>query len=90
MFSGSVDFIEGYLKCILILISAIFDTGECESFAEKLETRIHVHDRDIEKLCSAHHQGFIESIKDLLELKGLANKINVYSCYSIFILYYFL
>lgn len=55
---------------------AIFDTNECEDFAEKLETRIHVHDRDIEKLCSAHHQGFIESIKDLLELKGLANKIH--------------
>jgi len=55
---------------------AIFDTDECEHFAQKLETRIHVHDRDIEKLCSAHHHGFIESIKDLLELKGLANKIN--------------
>ena len=64
---------------------AIFDTDECENFTEKLETRIHVHDRDIEKLCSAHHQGFIESIKDLLELKGLANKINVPQDYIYFI-----
>lgn len=55
---------------------AIFDTDECEDFADKLDSRIHVHDREIEKLCSAHHQGFIESIRDLLELKGLANKIH--------------
>jgi hypothetical protein len=59
------------------LSSAIFDTDECDAFADKLESRIHSHDRDIEKLCSAHHQGFIESIKDLLELKGLANRIHV-------------
>ena len=61
----------------LFLLSAIFDTDECDAFADKLETRIRSHDRDIEKLCSAHHQGFIESIKDLLELKGLANRIHV-------------
>nr|CAG4650760.1 EOG090X01NK [Simocephalus serrulatus]SVE94087.1 EOG090X01NK [Simocephalus serrulatus] len=55
---------------------AIFDTDECDAFAEKLESRIRSHDKDIEKLCSAHHQGFIESIRDLLELKGLANRIH--------------
>ena len=56
---------------------AIFDTNECEKFVEKLESRIRLHDRDIEKLCSAHHQGFIESIRDLLELKSIANKLHV-------------
>ena len=56
---------------------AIFDTDECELFADKLETRIRAHDRDIEKLCSAHHHGFIESIHDLLQLAGLAKKLHV-------------
>ncbi|KAI9553349.1 hypothetical protein GHT06_021247 [Daphnia sinensis] len=55
---------------------AIFDTDECDAFADKLDSRIRSHDKDIEKLCSAHHQGFIESIRDLLELKGLANRIH--------------
>nr|CAG4646059.1 EOG090X01NK [Macrothrix elegans] len=55
---------------------AIFDTEESDAFADKLESRIRSHDKEIEKLCSAHHQGFIESIRDLLELKGLANKIH--------------
>lgn len=65
---------------------AIFDTDECEDFADKLDSRIHVHDREIEKLCSAHHTGFIESIRDLLELKGLANKIHVgYHNFSYFL-----
>ena len=63
---------------------AIFDTNECEHFVEKLETRIRIHDKDIEKLCSAHHQGFIESIRDLLELKGLANKLHVCTYYFTF------
>nr|CAG4640652.1 EOG090X01NK [Eulimnadia texana] len=55
---------------------AIYETDEHEKFVEKLESRIRLHDRDIERLCSAHHHGFIESIRDLLELKGLAQKLH--------------
>nr|SVE85342.1 EOG090X01NK [Daphnia pulicaria] len=68
--------LSGKIMTVETLQGAIFDTDECDAFADKLESRIRSHDRDIEKLCSAHHQGFIESIRDLLELKGLANRIH--------------
>uniref|UniRef100_A0A8D2MGM2 Exocyst complex component n=1 Tax=Zonotrichia albicollis TaxID=44394 RepID=A0A8D2MGM2_ZONAL len=42
---------------------------------EKLEARIRNHDREIEKMCNFHYQGFVDSITELLKVRGEAQKL---------------
>jgi len=57
--------------------------GISENWAEyvgsedKLEQIIRTHDRDIEKLCNAHYQGFIDSIRELLLVRSEAQDLKV-------------
>lgn len=44
---------------------------------ELLDARIKQHDRDIEKMCNYHYQGFIDSIRELLQVRSQAQKLNV-------------
>ncbi|KAJ8918997.1 hypothetical protein NQ315_016901 [Exocentrus adspersus] len=55
---------------------AIFDNDEQVAFKKKLEDRIKHHDKDIERLCNVYYQGFIESVRELLEVKSQSNKLN--------------
>ncbi|GLV44107.1 Secretory 15 [Carabus blaptoides fortunei] len=55
---------------------AIYDTDEHQEFKEKLENRIRTHDKDIERLCNIYYQGFIDSVKELLEVRSQAKKLN--------------
>lgn len=56
---------------------AIFDNDEHLEFKKKLEDRIKHHDKDIERLCNVYYQGFIESVRELLEVRSQSNKLNV-------------
>jgi hypothetical protein len=51
---------------------------------EKLETRIRNHDREIEKMCNFHYQGFVDSITELLKVRGEAQKLKVRRHYWVF------
>lgn len=44
---------------------------------EKLDTRIRNHDREIEKMCNFHHQGFVDAINELLKVRADAEKLKV-------------
>ncbi|KAM6951778.1 exocyst complex component 6 isoform 2-T2 [Aplochiton taeniatus] len=46
-------------------------------FMEKLEARIRNHDREIEKMCNFHHQGFVDAITELLKVRADAEKLMV-------------
>ncbi|XP_018328185.1 exocyst complex component 6 isoform X2 [Agrilus planipennis] len=54
----------------------VYDNEEYVEFKEKLEERIKHHDRDIERLCNIYYQGFIDSIRELLEVRSQAKKLN--------------
>lgn len=56
---------------------AVYDNGEQVEFLNKLKQRIRHHDKDIERLCNVYYQGFIESIRELLEVRSQAKKLNV-------------
>lgn len=43
---------------------------------DQLENRIKTHDKDIEKICNLYYQGFIESTKELLQVKTQAKVLN--------------
>ncbi|XP_036428168.1 exocyst complex component 6 isoform X4 [Colossoma macropomum] len=42
---------------------------------EKLDARIRNHDREIEKMCNFHHQGFVDAITELLKVRADAEKL---------------
>nr|XP_043869748.1 exocyst complex component 6 isoform X1 [Solea senegalensis] len=44
-------------------------------FMEKLDARIRNHDREIEKMCNFHHQGFVDAITELLKVRTDAEKL---------------
>lgn len=44
---------------------------------EKLDARIRNHDREIEKMCNFHHQGFVDAITELLKVRADAEKLMV-------------
>lgn len=58
---------------------SVYDGEEHGRFMEKLETRIRNHDREIEKMCNFHYQGFVDSITELLKVRGEAQKLKVRS-----------
>ena len=53
----------------------VYESGQHEMFLERLEERIKKHDKDIEKMCSHHYQGFIESVRDLLRVRSQATQL---------------
>nr|XP_033809425.1 exocyst complex component 6B isoform X7 [Geotrypetes seraphini] len=61
--------------CIGPTLRSVYD-GEAHSrFMEKLDVRIKNHDREIEKMCNFHYQGFVDSITELLKVRGEAQKL---------------
>lgn len=67
------------ISCMSSLIScrSVYDGQEHGLFMEKLEGRIRNHDREIEKMCNHHFQGFVDSITELLKVRGEAQKLKV-------------
>lgn len=56
---------------------AIYDGHEHQKFMEKLDERVKSHDKDIERMCNHHYQGFIDSIRELLQVRSQAQQLNV-------------
>uniref|UniRef100_A0A452GI31 Exocyst complex component n=1 Tax=Gopherus agassizii TaxID=38772 RepID=A0A452GI31_9SAUR len=48
-----------------------------QRFMEKLDACIRNHDREIEKMCNFHHQGFVDAITELLKVRADAGKLKV-------------
>uniref|UniRef100_A0A8B9QXL0 Exocyst complex component 6B n=1 Tax=Anas platyrhynchos TaxID=8839 RepID=A0A8B9QXL0_ANAPL len=63
--------------CIGPTLRSVYDGEEHGRFMEKLEARIRNHDREIEKMCNFHYQGFVDSITELLKVRGEAQKLKV-------------
>ncbi|XP_068114279.1 exocyst complex component 6 isoform X3 [Hyperolius riggenbachi] len=60
-------------------LSSVYDDlpNAHQRFMEKLDTRIRNHDREIEKMCNFHHQGFVDAINELLKVRADAEKLKV-------------
>lgn len=44
---------------------------------DKLDARIRNHDREIEKMCNFHYQGFVDAITEFLKVRAEAQKLKV-------------
>ncbi|CAD1470315.1 unnamed protein product, partial [Heterotrigona itama] len=59
-----------------LVFRAIYNGHEHQKFMEKLDERIKAHDKDIERMCNHHYQGFIDSIRELLQVRSQAQQLN--------------
>lgn len=55
---------------------SILEGDACESLSEQLEARVRSHDKDIERICNLYYQGFIDSIRELLQVRSQAKNLN--------------
>uniref|UniRef100_A0A8C5FJM6 Exocyst complex component n=1 Tax=Gadus morhua TaxID=8049 RepID=A0A8C5FJM6_GADMO len=62
-------------NCIGPTLRSVYDGEEHGVFMGKLDGRIRSHDRDIERMCNHHFQGFVDSITELLKVRGEAHKL---------------
>ncbi|XP_062311290.1 exocyst complex component 6B-like [Osmerus eperlanus] len=62
-------------NCIGPTLRSVYDGQEHAVFMAKLDGRIRGHDREIEKMCNHHFQGFVDSITELLKVRGEAQKL---------------
>lgn len=65
--------------CVGPTLRSVYDDqpNAHKRFMEKLEARIRNHDREIEKMCNFHHQGFVDAITELLKVRSDAGKLKV-------------
>lgn len=63
--------------CVGPTLRSIYDDqpNAHRRFMEKLDARIRNHDREIEKMCNFHHQGFVDAITELLKVRADAEKL---------------
>nr|XP_056711346.1 exocyst complex component 6B [Euleptes europaea] len=61
--------------CIGPTLRSVYDGEEHGRFMEKLDARIRNHDREIEKMCNFHYQGFVDAITEFLKVRAEAQKL---------------
>ncbi|XP_044276595.1 exocyst complex component 6 isoform X5 [Varanus komodoensis] len=65
--------------CVGPTLRSVYDDqpNAHQKFIEKLDACIRNHDREIEKMCNFHHQGFVDAITELLKVRADAEKLKV-------------
>ena len=66
------------LNLFTIYFRTVYDSDGHKMFMQKLDESITQHDKEIEKMCNFHYQGFIESVNELLNVKGDTHKLKVH------------
>nr|XP_026691499.1 uncharacterized protein LOC100180433 isoform X5 [Ciona intestinalis] len=57
------------------VLRAVYEGNDHAKFLDRLDCRIKQHDRDIERMCNFHYQGFIESITELINVRSDAERL---------------
>lgn len=55
----------------------MYDGDDVDEFKDKLGERIKAYDREIERMCNHHYQGFIDSVRELQQVSGDAASLKV-------------
>ncbi|XP_070608495.1 exocyst complex component 6 isoform X3 [Erythrolamprus reginae] len=65
--------------CVGPTLRSVYDDqpNAHQKFMEKLDACIRNHDKEIEKMCNFHHQGFVDAITELLKVRADAEKLKV-------------
>ena len=65
------------LNLIILPCRAVYDGEEPDMFMQRLDARIKGHDKEIERMCNFHYQGFIDSIQSLLQVREDVESLKV-------------
>jgi len=65
------------LTGIIIFFRSVYEGAEPDKFLDRLDARIKAHNKEIERMCNHHYQGFIESVHSLLQVRGDVDKLKV-------------
>uniref|UniRef100_A0A2K5YD88 Exocyst complex component n=1 Tax=Mandrillus leucophaeus TaxID=9568 RepID=A0A2K5YD88_MANLE len=67
------------VNAVKIMSLSVYDDqpNAHKKFMEKLDACIRNHDKEIEKMCNFHHQGFVDAITELLKVRTDAEKLKV-------------
>lgn len=63
--------------CSTFFFRTIYHHNEQEAFQKKLESRVTLQDKEIEKMCNKHYQGFIDAVNELLQVQEQADSVKV-------------
>ncbi|KTG46115.1 hypothetical protein cypCar_00024053 [Cyprinus carpio] len=71
--------------CVGPTLRSVYDDqpNAHKRFMEKLDARIRNHDREIEKMCNFHHQGFVDAITELLKVRADAEKLMGFTLFDL-------
>ncbi|PZC82271.1 exocyst complex component 6 [Helicoverpa armigera] len=76
MTNATIQEIEGIDDYWGPAFRSIYEGEGHEAFVQQLDERIKQHDKEIEKLCNFHYQGFIDSIRELLQVRSHAEELH--------------
>ncbi|XP_013199959.2 exocyst complex component 6 [Amyelois transitella] len=76
MTNATIQEIEGIDDYWGPAFRSVYEGEGHEAFVQQLDERIKQHDKEIEKLCNFHYQGFIDSIRELLQVRSHAEKLH--------------
>ncbi|XP_073945592.1 exocyst complex component Sec15 [Choristoneura fumiferana] len=76
MTSATIQEIEGIDDYWGPAFRSVYEGEGHEAFVQQLDERIKQHDKEIEKLCNFHYQGFIDSIRELLQVRSHAEELH--------------
>ncbi|XP_028166670.1 exocyst complex component 6 isoform X2 [Ostrinia furnacalis] len=76
MTNATIQEIEGIDDYWGPAFRSVYEGEGHEAFVQQLDERIKQHDKEIEKLCNFHYQGFIDSIRELLKVRSHAEELH--------------
>ncbi|CAH0397757.1 unnamed protein product [Chilo suppressalis] len=76
MTNATIQEIEGIDDYWGPAFRSVYEGEGHEAFVQQLDERIKQHDKEIEKLCNFHYQGFIDSIRELLQVRSHAEELH--------------
>eukprot|EP00794_Sanderia_malayensis_P005160 gene5160-5812_t len=59
------------------VLKSVNEEGIQQQFLCKLDERIKAHDKEIERMCNYHYQGFIESVNELIKVRSDARTLKI-------------
>lgn len=70
--------ITNFLWVFLPFFRSVYDNDLQQQFLSKLDERIKSHDKEIERMCNFHYQGFVESVNELIKVRSDARTLKVH------------
>jgi exocyst complex component 6 len=55
---------------------SILESENTANISKEIDLRIRSHDKDIERICNLYYQGFIDSIRELLQVRSQSKNLN--------------